>query len=117
MSVTKNTITRRDLAAIVAEEHELTMAQSERIVKSVFDTIVDVRLVLFVLYDAFLFELTNNVLVLFSQKVSDKGVVRIADFGCFDSMTAKARTYKPPSGEVVEKPATVRCDTPLSILL
>lgn len=43
MSATKNTINRRDLAAIIAEEHELTIAQSERIVKSVFDTIVDVR--------------------------------------------------------------------------
>ena len=39
----KNTLNRRDLAAAVAEEHELSLAQSERIVKSVFDTIVDVR--------------------------------------------------------------------------
>jgi DNA-binding protein HU-beta len=82
MSATKNTLNRRDLAAIVAEEHELTIAQSERILKTVFDTIVD--------------------------KVSEKGMVRISDFGCFDSMTAKARTYKPPTGGVVEKPATDR---------
>jgi hypothetical protein len=44
MSATKNTLNRRDLAAIVAEEHELTIAQSERILKTVFDTIVDVRI-------------------------------------------------------------------------
>lgn len=38
----KNSLNRRELAAIIAEEHELSLAQSERIVKSVFDTIVEV---------------------------------------------------------------------------
>lgn len=42
LSASKNTINRHDLAVLIANEHEITVAQSDRIVKSVFDTIVDV---------------------------------------------------------------------------
>lgn len=42
----KNTLTRRELAAVIAEEHDLSIAQSDRIIKSVFDTIVEVRMLL-----------------------------------------------------------------------
>lgn len=37
------TLTRTGLAKLVSEEHELTVAKSERIVKTVFDSIVEVR--------------------------------------------------------------------------
>jgi hypothetical protein len=36
-------LTRSGLAKLVAEEHKLTVVQSERIVKTVFDSIVEVR--------------------------------------------------------------------------
>jgi hypothetical protein len=36
-------LTRTGLAKLVSEEHELTKAKSERIVKTVFDSIVEVR--------------------------------------------------------------------------
>lgn len=58
----------------------------------------------------FLFHLMSS----FLQKVSNQGTVRIADFGAFDSMTAKARDYKPPglAGGSVHKPETQRYAIP-----
>lgn len=43
------------------------------------------------------------------QKVADKGVVRIADFGTFDSLHTPARTYRVPNtGGTIDKPAMER---------
>lgn len=39
----KNYVFKKDLVKAVAEEHELTLAKSERIVSTVFDTIFEVR--------------------------------------------------------------------------
>jgi hypothetical protein len=39
----KDIITKKDIVAEIAETHDLTYAKSERIVSSVFDTIVEVR--------------------------------------------------------------------------
>jgi hypothetical protein len=43
MSSDTGSLTRTGLAKLVSEQHELTMAKSERIVKTVFDSIVEVR--------------------------------------------------------------------------
>lgn len=40
----KPPLTRQDLIKAVADEHELTMAKSERVVKTVLDSIVEVSL-------------------------------------------------------------------------
>jgi nucleoid DNA-binding protein len=43
------------------------------------------------------------------QKVSGKGVVRIADFGTFSSRHSKARTFNVPTTErKIDKPAVER---------
>ena len=41
-SVPVETTTRRELAEMIAEEHDLTVAKSTRILNTVFDAIVDV---------------------------------------------------------------------------
>lgn len=56
MSVTKNTMNRRDLAAIVAQEHEMSTSKAEKILKTVFDTIVEVKKSIFRCYHAALSE-------------------------------------------------------------
>lgn len=114
------TINRRDLAKAIAEEHDLSIVQTERIIKSVFDTIVEVSNFCVCGIFSSLRHWPNIIhsfmpchwlfLSLFvKQKVSDKGVVRIADFGTFDSLSIPPRTYRVPNtGGTIDKPASER---------
>ena len=43
-SPTDGRLNKAQLAGIIAEEHELSIAKSQRIVNSVFDTIAEVRI-------------------------------------------------------------------------
>jgi len=70
-------ISKRNIAEEVASTHDLSVAKSERIVNTVFDTIV--------------------------EAVIDGKQVRLSSFGSFDSYMSKARSGRNPNnGEAIE---------------
>ena len=70
-------MSKRDIIEEVASTHDLSIAKSERIVNTVFDTIV--------------------------EAVVDGQQVRLSSFGSFDSYMSKARSGRNPnSGETIE---------------
>lgn len=70
-------MSKRDIIEEVASTHDLSVAKSERIVNTVFDTIV--------------------------EAVVDGKQVRLSSFGSFDSYMSKPRTGRNPnSGEAIE---------------
>mmetsp|Transcript_17582 Transcript_17582/g.27171 ORF Transcript_17582/g.27171 Transcript_17582/m.27171 type:complete len:145 (-) Transcript_17582:78-512(-) len=82
-SSTKKTVSKRDIVAEIAETHELSLAKSERILNTVLDTIV--------------------------EGVSDDHVIRLAKFGTFEAVEAKARQGRNPgTGQPLFIPAKNR---------
>lgn len=76
-------VSKKDIAAEVAETHELSVAKADRIVNTVFDTIV--------------------------EAVADEKAVRIAKFGVFESYLAAARKgVNPSTGEAIQIPSKQR---------
>lgn len=70
-------MSKRDIIEEVASTHDLTVAKSERIVNTVFDTIV--------------------------EAVVDGKQVRLSSFGSFDCYMSKPRSGRNPnSGEAIE---------------
>lgn len=107
------TLTRSGIAKIISEQYpELNKVNSEKIVKTVFDSIVEV------LYDmcrqtngwqCCINQFISLALFIQLQKVADKGVVRISDFGTFYSFHAQPRNYRNPKTKaIIEKPAVDR---------
>jgi nucleoid DNA-binding protein len=79
----ENVLTRKDMSTIIAEDHEITIAKADRIVKSVFDIISD-------------------------QVATKKEKVAIAGFGTFKPVNRDARTARNPiTGEKIHVPAKV----------
>mmetsp|Transcript_7739 Transcript_7739/g.19252 ORF Transcript_7739/g.19252 Transcript_7739/m.19252 type:complete len:147 (-) Transcript_7739:1719-2159(-) len=89
-SSTKNTskptvksITKRDLSEEIASTYEIPLAKSNRIVNTIFDTIV--------------------------EGVIDGKQVRLANFGAFDSYMSNPRTGRnPKTGETINIPSRRR---------
>lgn len=76
-SVKPPSINKRNIIKEVASTHDLSLKESERIVNTIFDTVVDA--------------------------VIDGKQVRLSNFGSFDSYMSKARTGRNPnSGETIE---------------
>jgi nucleoid DNA-binding protein len=70
-------ISKRDIIEEVASTHDLSVAKSERIVNTIFDTIV--------------------------EAVVDGKQARLSNFGSFDSYISKARSGRnPATGEAIE---------------
>lgn len=79
----ENVLTRKDISNIIAEDHEITAAKADRIVKSVFDIISD-------------------------QVATKKEKVSIAGFGTYKPAYRDARMARnPTTGEKVHVPAKV----------
>ena len=82
-SPTNQDISKKDIVAEVAETHDLTVAKAERIVNTVFDSIV--------------------------EAVTDDKSVRISKFGIFDSYLSAARSGRNPNtGETIQIPSKQR---------
>jgi DNA-binding protein HU-beta len=78
-----DSLTTTHLVKAVAETHELSQAESRRVVKTIFDTIM--------------------------EGVAEKKVVRIGGFGSFYSATSKATTARNPrTGEPISVPEKQR---------
>ena len=79
----KESINKRSIIEEVASTHDLSVAKSERIVNTVFDTIV--------------------------EAVIDGKQARLSNFGSFDSYMSKPRTGRNPStGEPIDIPSSRR---------
>jgi DNA-binding protein HU-beta len=79
----KEHINRKDIVEEVASTHDLSIAQSERIVSTVFNTIV--------------------------EAVVDGKQARVGNFGSFDSFMSKAtKGRNPKTGEVLQIPSKKR---------
>ena len=79
----KDYISKKDLVEEVASTHELSIAKSERIVNSIFDTIV--------------------------EAVVDGKQARLSSFGSFESFMGKARNGRnPATGEAIQIPSKKR---------
>ena len=89
----QNVLTRKDISTIIAEEHDLSVAKADRIVKNVFDMISD-------------------------QVATKKEKVAIAGFGTYKPAYRDARMARNPStGEEIHVPAKVTVKfTPSSVL-
>ena len=82
-STATTTVSRSQIAAEVAEAHELSVAKAERIVTMVFDAI--------------------------TEAVSDSKSVQISKFGTFEKYTSQARTGRNPNtGEAIDIPSKER---------
>ena len=82
-SPTNQDVLKKDIVAEVAETHDLTVAKAERVVNTVFDSIV--------------------------EAVADDKSVRISKFGSFDSYLSAARTGRNPgTGEAIQIPSKQR---------
>jgi DNA-binding protein HU-beta len=76
-------LTRKDISTIIAEDHELSIAKADRIVKNVFDIISD-------------------------QVATKKEKVSIAGFGTYKPAYRDARKARnPTTGEEIDVPAKV----------
>lgn len=64
-------LSRQDIVEMVAEDHDLTKAKADRIVKSIFDTI--------------------------SEAVTERKIVRISGFGSFENRHWKSRQGRNPN--------------------
>ena len=106
-------LTKADLAQIISAEHDLKLAQSNRILNTLLDTIVEVRVRFYLAYffhvschNNIICYLTNAHIITLSHSkaVSKQGTVSISGFGKFSRKTLAAGEYRNPStGAVVMK--------------
>lgn len=89
----KSVLTRKDISTVIAEDHDISVAKADRIVKNVFDMISD-------------------------QVATKKEKVAIAGFGTYKPAYRDARMARNPStGAEVHVPAKVTVKfTPSSVL-
>ena len=107
-------LSKADLAQIISAEHDLKMAESNRIIDTLLDTIVEVRALEWRNIEYFLSSWLGyshvscatcyDIFPLITQAVSKEGTVSVAGFGKFFNKKLEARDYRiPRTGETVFK--------------